>query len=63
MEYSETAPYTLRRVVPEDRSAICRIYNYYIKHTAITFEMEPLSPQQIGERIKECEKQNYPFLW
>ncbi|MCD8165458.1 MAG: N-acetyltransferase family protein [Bacteroides sp.] len=62
MEYSETSPYTLRRVVPEDIPAICRIYNHYIEHTAVTFEMEPLSPQQIRERMEECEKQNYPFF-
>lgn len=35
-----------------DASAICDIYNYYIKHTSISFEYEPVSVAAMQTRIK-----------
>lgn len=45
----------------QDAQAICEIYNHYILHTVITFEVEALTPQQMEQRIQgyACD---YPFL-
>ena len=37
--------------MPEDAVALTAIYNEYILHTTITFEVEPLTVEQMRERI------------
>lgn len=44
-----------------DAESICKLYNYYIKNTTITFEETPLTPGDIKERIK-IVTQKYPWL-
>ena len=41
----------VRIVTAEDARAICDIYNHYIKNTIITFEEEPVSTEEMENRI------------
>ena len=41
----------VRPAHPDDALAICEIYNHYILHTTITFEEDPLTPDEMRERI------------
>lgn len=52
---------SLRQVKPEDAAQIAQIYNYYIKNTHHTFETEPLSVEEMRERIGELSGV-YPYL-
>jgi phosphinothricin acetyltransferase len=53
----------LRPVSLADAPAIAEIYNYYVTHTAITFEEKPLSPELMAERIQSVIP-HYPwFVW
>lgn len=51
----------IRKANLEDAAQIAEIYNYYIKNTHQTFETEPLSADEMRERIAEIIE-NYPFL-
>jgi phosphinothricin acetyltransferase len=51
----------IRSVTQQDAREIAAIYNYYIEHTAITFETSPLSVQEMSERIRTIS-QPYPYL-
>ena len=42
---------TIRSATSADAGAIAAIYNWYIEHTAITFEVEPVSGDEIARRI------------
>jgi len=44
-----------------DCSAICDIYNHYVKHTIITFEETPVDRDQMEKRVLACT-QRYPWL-
>ena len=44
-----------------DEHAICEIYNHYVERTVVTFEEQPLTPQQMRERI-ESYVISYPWL-
>ncbi|MDR2375919.1 MAG: GNAT family N-acetyltransferase [Treponema sp.] len=57
------SPGTLRPVCPGDASGIAEIYNYYIKHTVVTFEEEPLSIETMAERIREVIVRYPWFVW
>jgi len=41
----------IRPFIEGDEHAICEIYNHYIANTIVTFEEQPLSAQQMRERI------------
>lgn len=51
----------IRTFTPGDERGICEIYNYYINETTITFEDEPLSEQQMRDRI-ENYMTSYPWF-
>jgi len=51
----------IRNCTFNDAKTICKIYNYYIKNTTITFEETALTPGDIEERIKVVT-QKYPWL-
>ncbi|MDR2136022.1 MAG: GNAT family N-acetyltransferase [Treponema sp.] len=53
----------LRPVCPEDAPAIAGIYNYYIAHTAVTFEEEPLGAETMAGRIAETAGPYPWFVW
>ena len=43
----------IRNVTLSDAAAIAEIYNYYISNTIITFELEPVTPEEICARIEK----------
>lgn len=51
----------IRKANPADAAAVAEIYNYYIKNTHHTFETEPLSAEEMRNRIADISE-NYPFL-
>ena len=51
----------IRQAVAADAEAITAIYNHYILHTSITFEIEPITAAQMRERI-EIFSRVTPFL-
>jgi L-amino acid N-acyltransferase YncA len=52
----------VRAALPADAEAIARIYNYYIRHTVITFEEEPVSTQTMAARVMEVQNASLPWL-
>ena len=51
----------IRKVELSDSTQIAEIYNYYILNTHHTFETEPLSAEEMEERIAEVIE-DYPYL-
>ena len=51
----------IREVTLEDAKAIADIYNIYVKDTDITFETEPVSVEEMRERIATISAHN-PYL-
>jgi L-amino acid N-acyltransferase YncA len=51
----------IRNVNLKDAAQIAEIYNYYIKNTHQTFETEPLSADEMQERIAKTIE-DYPYL-
>ncbi len=41
----------IRNVLPSDAAQIAQIYNHYVLHTTVSFETEPLTKEQMLERI------------
>ena len=52
---------TIRRAVPEDAAALLKIYSYYVKNTAVTFEYEVPTEAEFSSRIKTT-LENYPYI-
>jgi phosphinothricin acetyltransferase len=46
----------IRPVTLQDAEAICAIYNYYVLHTTVTFEEEPVGVAEMETRIKNVTK-------
>jgi L-amino acid N-acyltransferase YncA len=51
----------IRLVKETDAAHIARIYNHYILNTLITFEEQPVTPEEIVARIKGITTE-YPWL-
>lgn len=51
----------IRSVELSDAESIAGIYNYYVANTDISFEVEPVSKQEMVERIQDVSSR-YPFL-
>ncbi|MDR2038017.1 MAG: GNAT family N-acetyltransferase [Bacteroidales bacterium] len=51
----------IRKIALEDVPAICRIYNYYIEHTVITFETSPVSENEMSQRVKSIISDGFPY--
>ena len=51
----------IRPVTLADAEAITEIYNRYIKETTITFEVEPITVEEMQSRIKEISAQ-FPYF-
>ncbi len=43
----------IRQATEEDAGVIAEIYNWYILNTIITFETDPVSPEEMKKRIQE----------
>lgn len=51
----------IREATRSDAMAIAEVFNYYILNTAVTFEIEPLTPHQMEDRIAQINNDGYPF--
>jgi phosphinothricin acetyltransferase len=51
----------VRKVVEADAAAICDIYNHYVARTIITFEQDPVAPEDMAGRIRQIGAE-YPWL-
>lgn len=51
----------IRAANEHDAKSICAIYNYYVKHTVITFEEEQISVEDMKLRMVKVSSQ-YPWL-
>lgn len=52
----------IRNVETKDVNAIANLYNYYVQHTAVTFEEELVSPASMQKRINAIVEQDFPWL-
>lgn len=52
----------IRAATQLDISEIVRIYNHYVLNTAITFETEPVSIEDMMLRIENTKSDNLPWL-
>lgn len=50
----------IRKAAIKDAAAIAKIYNYYIKHTPITFEIKTIKTAEIAKRMKGHSKK---YIW
>lgn len=53
---------SVRQAVAADADAVARIYNPYIADTIITFEEQPVSPEEMATRITEITAASLPWL-
>jgi phosphinothricin acetyltransferase len=51
----------IRRAVPEDAAAICRIYNHYVLKTVVTFEEVEVTADEMARRMAEVTA-SFPWL-
>jgi phosphinothricin acetyltransferase len=51
----------IRPVEQRDVGALAALYNYYIENTTFTLELEPLTEQVFGERVRSISAR-YPYL-
>jgi L-amino acid N-acyltransferase YncA len=52
----------IRKVELNDAAQIAEIYNYYIKTSHATFELETIDAREMENRIGETFQKNYPFF-
>jgi phosphinothricin acetyltransferase len=52
----------IRGVRLSDADTICRIYNYYIENTVITFEEEKITTEVMMKRIGSILQKKYPYI-
>jgi len=60
-EYGEGRRKMIRPVEERDISALTALYNYYIENTTFTLELEPLSKEAFGTRVKDISAR-FPYL-
>lgn len=54
-------PHHIRTVQASDAARLAEIYNYYIKETIITFELEPINAAEMETRIANISDR-FPYL-
>lgn len=52
----------IRDARPDDAEAIVSIYNYYVVHTPVTFEEEPVKASQMAVRIDDVVSSSLPWI-
>ncbi len=52
----------IRDAIPEDSRSIAAIYNHYIEHTVITFEVDPVSADAMRARVGKVQVAGFPWL-
>lgn len=50
-----------RKVTPGDAAEICRIYNPFVTDTTVSFEQEPLSVDDMAQRIRDISA-HFPYI-
>lgn len=58
---SESSP-LIREAKLSDAPRLAEIYNYYITHTTVTFETEPITAAEMQRRIAEVLEHGLPYL-
>jgi L-amino acid N-acyltransferase YncA len=53
---------SIRPAETTDAPAIASIYNHYVATTTITFEEQPVSDEQMAERVLEVQAASLPWL-
>ncbi len=53
---------TVRAATPGDCDAMADIYNHYVRDTVITFEEEPISAEELRNRLSEVQSGGLPWL-
>ena len=54
--------FVIRGATVADAESIARIYNYYVAHTVISFEEEPVATEAMAERIADVQSIGLPWL-
>lgn len=52
----------IRKASLEDAAQIAEIYNYYIKTSHATFELDTIDSAEMGNRVRETFQKDYPFF-
>ena len=52
----------IRAVTQADAAQICAIYNHYIETSVISFELTPVSVEQMEQRIEQIAAMGLPWL-
>ena len=53
--------FSMRKATVQDADDICSIYNYYVLNTAITFETETVSVNEMQSRIQSVLDCGLPY--
>ena len=53
----------IREVLTSDAEAICEIYNEYILHSTATFEVEPVTAEEISHRMAQYPLRCPYLVW
>ncbi|WNM24619.1 GNAT family N-acetyltransferase [Demequina capsici] len=54
--------HVIRDATPADGAALAAIYNPYVRDTVITFETDPVDPEQMGARVTKVLSAGLPWL-
>jgi L-amino acid N-acyltransferase YncA len=52
----------IRGVTEADYEAVARIYNHYVANTIVTFEEQPVRPEEMAVRVQEVRDAALPWL-
>ena len=52
----------IRTVEYSDASRLAEIYNHYVANSTATFEIDPISSDEMKNRIKDIERHSLPWL-
>ena len=61
-KYNRMETKIIRAATDSDAQVIADIYNYYIAHTVVTFEEQPVSWRDILDRMAKVADSNLPWL-
>ncbi len=53
---------TIRKAATDDLSQICEIYNYYVRNSVVTFDLEALSLADWKSKFEHITGMDLPFL-
>ena len=62
MARQDSHPTTVRAVTSADAGAVAAIYDHYVLHTVVTFEEEPVTADEMSQRIDEVRAASLPWF-